>query len=83
MLFILKSIKEKILIINAKFLGVILLFFPIFLNDAKASCLTTISVATSALLTCNVGDVLNISSTGSIIRNATKSVDAKIQCWCS
>ena len=63
-------------ILRAKLLGVIL-FFPIFLNDAKASCLTTISVATSALLTCNVGDVLNISSTGSIIRNATKSVDAR------
>ncbi len=63
-------------ILRAKLLGIIL-FFPIYLNDAKASCLTTISVATSALLTCNVGDVLNISSTGSIIRNATKSVDAR------
>ena len=63
-------------ILRVKLLGII--FFVVFFSkDAKASCLTTISVATSALLTCNVGDVLNISSTGSIIRNATKSVDAR------
>ena len=61
-------------ILRAKLLGVIL-FFPIFLNDAKASCLTTISVATSAQLTCNVGDILNISSSGSIIHSGS-AVDA-------
>ena len=62
-------------ILRTKLLGIIL-FVLFFSNDAKASCSTTISVATSAQLTCNVGDVLNISSTGSIIRSGSKAVAA-------
>ena len=50
-------------ILRTKLLGIIL-FVLFFSNDAKASCSTTISVATSAQLTCNVGHVLNILSTG-------------------
>ena len=62
-------------ILRTKLLGIILFVF-FFSNDAKASCSTTISVATSAQLTCNVGDILNISSTGSIIRSGSKAVAA-------
>ena len=62
-------------ILRVKLLGII--FFVLFFSkDAKASCSTTISVATSAQLTCNVGDVLNISSSGSIIHSGSKAVAA-------
>ena len=60
-------------ILRTKLLGIIL--FVLFSNDAKASCSTTISVATSAQLTCSVGDILNITSAGSISYNDHQAVD--------
>ena len=56
-------------------LGIIFTFFFSSISYAGA-CLTTITTATTTLLTCGTGDILNISSSGSIIRNAVKAVDA-------
>ena len=55
--------------------GIIFTFFFSSISYAGA-CLTTITTATTTLLTCGAGDILNISSSGSIIRNAVKAVDA-------
>ncbi len=56
-------------------LSIIFTFFFSSVSYAGA-CLTTITTATTTLLTCGTGDILNISSSGSIIRNAVKAVDA-------
>ena len=56
-------------------LGIIFTIFFSSISYAGA-CLTTITTATTTLLTCGTGDILNISSSGSIIRNAVKAVDA-------
>ena len=56
-------------------IGIIFTFFFSSISYAGA-CLTTITTATTTLLTCGTSDILNISSSGSIIRNAVKAVDA-------
>ena len=55
-------------------LSIVFTFFFSSISYAGA-CLTTITTATTTLLTCGVGDILNISSSGSIARSATKAVE--------
>ena len=57
-------------------LSIVFTFFFSSISYAGA-CLTTITTATTTLLTCGAGDILNISSSGSIARSATKAVDAR------